>query len=39
MLEKLENYIIRKYGFENWKTILIFKITNIVREYIKWISK
>lgn len=35
MIEKIENYVIKNYGFENWKTILIFKITNIMRRYIK----
>ena len=39
MIEKIENYVIKNYGFENWKTILTFKITDIMRRYIKWISE
>ena len=27
MIERLQNKVIRRYGFENWRTILIFKIT------------
>lgn len=32
MLQHLENKVIGKYGFENWRTILIFKITNFFRK-------
>ena len=31
MIERMENYVIENYGFENWKTILTFRITNIMR--------
>lgn len=31
IIEKLENKAIRKYGFESKATILIFRITNILR--------
>ena len=27
MIERIENAVIAKYGFENWRTILIFSIT------------
>lgn len=27
-MTKLKNNIIRKYGFENWRTILVFKIAH-----------
>jgi hypothetical protein len=33
MLQKLENKVIEKYGFENKKTILVFKITEILRRF------
>lgn len=26
MIEKIENAMIRKYGFENWRTIWVFRI-------------
>lgn len=29
-MKKLQNKIIAKYGFENWRTILIFKISEIL---------
>lgn len=32
MISKIENYVIRKYGFENKKTIVVFKITEILRK-------
>jgi hypothetical protein len=33
MLQKLENKVIEKYGFENKKTILVFKVTEILRRF------
>ena len=26
MKKKICNYVVRKYGFENWRTIFIYKI-------------
>ena len=34
-IEKIENKVISKYGFENRKTILTFKATEILRRVIK----
>lgn len=28
MIAKIENYVINKYGFENWRTILVFRLTS-----------
>lgn len=28
-MKKLQNKVIAKYGFENWRTILVFKISEI----------
>ena len=30
-IEKIENASIRRYGFENWRTILAFRFTAILR--------
>lgn len=27
MIEKWQNKVIRKYGFENWRTLLVFNLT------------
>ena len=27
-MTKLKNNVIRKYGFENWRTVLVFKIAH-----------
>lgn len=32
MIERMEDKAIRKYGFEAWQTIAIFKITDIMRK-------
>lgn len=29
-MKKLQNKVIAKYGFENWRTILVFKISEIL---------
>ena len=29
---KLENMAIARYGFENWKTIAVFRVTAIMRK-------
>lgn len=31
---KTEDKVIWKYGFENWRTILVFKFTEIIRNVI-----
>ncbi len=28
-MKKLQEKVIRKYGFENWRTILVFKISQL----------
>lgn len=28
-MKKLQNKVIAKYGFENWRTVLVFKISEI----------
>lgn len=35
MLKRIENKTIRKYGFENWRTILVFRITNFFKKFSK----
>lgn len=35
MLKRIENKVIHKYGFENWKTISVFKTTNFLRKFLK----
>ena len=32
MLERIENKVIRKYGFENHLTIVVFKVTDFLRK-------
>ena len=27
MIKKWQNKVIRKYGFENWRTLLVFNLT------------
>lgn len=27
MIKRLQDKVIRKYGFENWRTILVFRVT------------
>lgn len=34
-IENLENKVIRKYGFENKKTILTFKFTEFLRKIFR----
>lgn len=29
-MKKLQNKVIAKYGFENWRTVLVFKISEIL---------
>ena len=29
MIKRLQDKVIRQYGFENWRTILIFRLTSI----------
>lgn len=29
-MKKLQNKVIEKYGFENWRTVLVFKISEIL---------
>lgn len=31
LVEKIENATIRRYGFENWRTILAFRLTSVLR--------
>lgn len=31
MIERWENYAFRNYGLENWKTLLICRITQVMR--------
>lgn len=31
LIEKIENASIRRYGFENWRTILAFRFTAVLR--------
>lgn len=31
LIEKIENATIRRYGFENWRTILAFRLTAVLR--------
>ncbi len=35
LIENMENKVIRKYGFENKKTILVFTITEKLRRLVK----
>lgn len=35
MLRKWENAVIRKYGFENWRTVAVFRITEKIREIFR----
>lgn len=35
MIEKIENAVIRKYGFENKITIWVFRFTEILRRLAK----
>ena len=35
MIKRIENKVIRTYGFENWRTILVFRITNFLRKFSK----
>lgn len=30
-IKKIENAAIRRYGFENWRTILAFRLTAVLR--------
>lgn len=32
MIERMEDKAIRRYGFEAWQTIAIFKVTDIMRK-------
>lgn len=34
-IENLENKVIRRYGFENKKTILTFKLTEFLRKIFR----
>ena len=34
-IEQFEDEVIYRYGFENWRTIFVFKITNILRKFLK----
>lgn len=34
LLTKIENNAIANYGFENKKTIRVFKATDIIRKYV-----
>ena len=34
-IEKIENRVIRKYGFENKRTIITFNVTGFLRRFIK----
>ena len=36
LIQKIEDKTIRKYGFEHKKTILIFRMTEILRRLVKW---
>lgn len=33
-IEKIETATIRRYGFENWRTILTFRLTSILRAVV-----
>ena len=35
MIKRMEDRVIKIYGFENWRTILIFRVTNILRKFSK----
>lgn len=30
MIENWQNKVIRKYGFENWRTLLVFRLTRVI---------
>lgn len=32
MIRQIENRAVRRYGFEAWQTIVIFKLTEIIRK-------
>lgn len=36
LVEKIESKVIRKYGFENRKTIFVFRVTEIIRKIEKF---
>lgn len=35
MINKIEDAVIRKYGFENKMTILVFRMTEILRRLVR----
>ena len=35
IIERLENGVIAKYGFENKRTIAVFRVTDILRKIVK----
>ena len=30
MIQKWQDAVIRKYGFENWRTLLVFHLTRVI---------
>ena len=37
-LEQFEDEVIYRYGFENWRTVLVFKVTDFIRKIFKLFS-